>query len=71
MTRFNTHGVVSALGILLAAVGAPLGGQAAAQDRTDNGHDFHHNHVAVFVGGTTPFNEDAGGYHFLTSDYFF
>ena len=44
--------------LVVALVGALAAGQASAQEGE---HHPHCNHVAVFVGGTTPLNEDAGG----------
>ena len=70
MIRPNFLGVMSKLGVLLVAVGAFTTQATAQDDQADDGHHFHHNHLAMFVGGVTPFTKQAGETSFvLGADY--
>lgn len=51
-----------ALAFLVAGVSAPLAGQTVSPgSHAEEEHHFHHNHVAVFLGATTPFDQDKAG----------
>jgi hypothetical protein len=54
---FDWRAALAYLCVFLICPAAPL---AAQNDHADE-HHFHHNHVAVFVGGTTALNEEKGG----------
>lgn len=52
----------AAFALLIAGAGAPLAGQSASSDgHADEGHHFHRNDVAVFLGATTPLDKARGG----------
>ena len=60
----NFEGWVRAgvLALLVAGINAPLAGQTvSAGSHAEEGPHFHHNHVAVFLGATTPFDQDKAG----------
>ena len=47
--------------ILLLSLVVLSASPVAATDAGDAGHHFHHNDIGLYIGSTTPFDEETGG----------
>lgn len=45
----------------LVVLAGRMAGQEAIEDHADEDHHFHHNHIAAFLGATTPLDKERGG----------